>query len=91
MSFPFGTSNTQQQPLYPNPGPAQGGAFGDLGGVFPGAFVPNQSLGPDATTLDANNPDLFKENMKIVQTHIEHIKTLTSAAQLGMYGRFCLS
>jgi hypothetical protein len=60
-------------------------------GVFPGAFGPNQPLGPNPATLDENNPDLFKENMKIVQTHIKHVKTLTSAAQLVMYGRFCLS
>jgi hypothetical protein len=74
--------SAQQQALYPHPGSTQGDAFGGLGGVFSGL---------SALTLNVNNPDHFKENMKIVQTHIKHIKTLTSAAQLGMYDRFWFS
>ncbi|KAI0034192.1 hypothetical protein K488DRAFT_84279 [Vararia minispora EC-137] len=77
MSFSFGPSSTQQS-LYSSSGPSQSSTFADLGAFSSGTF------GPDAAALDANSPELFKENLKVVHTHVEHIRSLVHAALIGI-------
>ncbi|VDB86592.1 unnamed protein product [Peniophora sp. CBMAI 1063] len=84
MNFGAGPSNSQAS-IFGTHGGSQSTQFGDLS-QLPGAspFGSSQTLTEAGAQMDQNSPELLKENMKLVQTHVEHVRSLALATQHGI-------
>jgi hypothetical protein len=92
MSFAF-PAGSQQTSYFAGQQVPQTGTFGDLASLSSAGshFGVGQTEAAAAATLDPNNPALFKENLKLIQTQTDHVRTLAHSALLSMFEIFCLS
>ncbi|KZV74833.1 hypothetical protein PENSPDRAFT_748938 [Peniophora sp. CONT] len=82
MNFGPAPSNSQAS-IFGTHGGSQSTQFGDLS-QLPGSspFGSGQALAEaSAQALDQNSPELLKENIKRVQTHVELVRSLALATQ----------
>ena len=91
MNFGAGPSSSQTS-IFGTHGGSQSAQFADLS-QLPGSstFGANQTLAEAGSQLDQNSPELLKENMKRVQTHVELVRSLALTTQHGMYVKWRLT
>ncbi|KAI0068143.1 hypothetical protein BV25DRAFT_1818515 [Artomyces pyxidatus] len=64
--------------------PSLNSSYSDMAAAFAGPSNPAAQASLDARKFDPNSPELFKENIKVVQTHISHVQSLARVALDGI-------
>ncbi|KAI0319781.1 hypothetical protein OF83DRAFT_1281688 [Amylostereum chailletii] len=84
FSFP----STSQQTFFSSTQPSQSISFGDLSFTssqpFNSSTYPGSQSLTDASNLDPNNVEIFKENLQLVQNQTAHLQNLAEKALEGI-------